>query len=92
MVYFLPTLSLLITLFLMVNLAIPYLLVLAVNFLPLMLSVIFLFLSAVLPFLSVALTVSFLADFLTVYLLVLRFWFTLIVFVMLCPLYVAVNL
>jgi hypothetical protein len=38
----------------MVNLAIPYLLVLAVNFLPLSFNVIFLPLSAFLPFLSVA--------------------------------------
>ena len=38
-------------------------------------------LTGFLPFLSIALTVSFLADFLTVYLLVLRFCLTLIVFV-----------
>ena len=42
--YFLPFLSFLIYFFLMVNFAIPFLLVLALNFLPLSLSVIFLFL------------------------------------------------
>ena len=92
MVYFLPALSFLMMFFLMVSFATPYLLVLAEIFLPLTFKVIFLPFTGFLPFLSVALTVSFLADFLTEYLLVLRFCLTLIVFDIVWPLYVAVNL
>jgi len=76
----------------MVNLAIPFLLVFAFNVLPLILRVIFLLLTAFLPFLRVAVMTSFLADFLTVYFfLALRFCLTFTVFLIVWPLYVAVN-
>ena len=79
--YLLFDFSFLITFLLIVNLATPFLAVFEAIFLPLIFKTSFLFLR------------GFLADFLTVYfLLVLRFCFTLTIFLIDWPLYVAVNL